>query len=262
MIVDCHCHAGKGDILQAPWNTDAPIGAHLRRARAAGIQRTVVFAPFHSDYAQANAQVAAIVQRHAKELIGFAFVHCGRDAGRIGRMVEQAVDQWNFRGIKVHGRDAMPTRELCEVALAFKLPVLVDVIGKAHVVDMFAPQYPAVNFIIPHLGSFGGDFRAHQQVIDQMVRYPNVYGDTSNVYRFDYLLQAVRRAGPHKLLFGSDGPWLHPAVELLKVRLLRLPPPAAAMVLGGNILRLMGGTRPAASAAASKAHRHKLLQKK
>jgi predicted TIM-barrel fold metal-dependent hydrolase len=211
----------------------------------------VVFAPFHSDYGRANAQVAAIVRRHPKELIGFAFIHTTRDAGRIGSMVEQAVGQWNFRGIKVHGRDAMPTRELCDVAMAFKLPILVDVIGKAHVVDMFAPQYPGVNFIIPHLGSFGGDFRAHQQVIDQMVRYPNVYGDSSNVYRFDYLVQAIRRAGPRKLLFGSDGPWLHPAVELLKIRLLRLPPAAAALVLGGNILRLMG-MQPAAESAALK----------
>lgn len=240
LIVDCHCHAGKGDMMQAPWNTDAPIEPYLRRARAAGIQRTIVFAPFHSDYAIANAQVARIVRRHPRRLIGFAFVHCQRDAGRLRTMVGQAVQQWGFRGIKVHGKDAMPTREVCEVAREFRIPILADVAGKAYVVDMLAPQYPDVDFIIPHLGSFGGDFRAHQQVIDQMVRYPNVYGDTSGVYRFDYLVQAIRRAGPHKLLFGSDGPWLHPMAELVKVRLLRLDPKAEALVLGGNILRILG----------------------
>jgi len=108
---------------------------------------------------------------------------------------------------------------------------------------MLAPQYPEVDFIIPHLGSFSGDWRAHQQVIDQMTRYANVYGDTSGVYRFDYLVQAVQRAGPEKLLFGSDGPWLHPEAELHKVRLLRLPPAAEALVLGGNIARLMRKVR-------------------
>jgi predicted TIM-barrel fold metal-dependent hydrolase len=248
--------------MQAPWNTDAPIGTYLRRARAAGIDRTVVFAPFHSDYAAANAQVAAIVRRHPRRLIGFAFVHPTRDAGRIGRMVEEAVGKWGFRGIKVHGRDALPTREVCEVAKAFQIPVLADVVGRAEVVDMLAPQYPGVNFIIPHLGSFTGDFRAHQQVVDQMVRYPNVYGDSSNVYRFDYLVQAVRRAGPKKLLFGSDGPWLHPAVELLKIRLLGLPPPAAALVLGGNLMRLMGRpTREASMEMAGAVGRGLLKQK-
>jgi predicted TIM-barrel fold metal-dependent hydrolase len=239
MIIDCHCHAGKGDRMTAPWNTDAPIEPYLRRARAAGIGRTVVFAPFHSDYAQANAQVARIVTQHRPRLIGFAFVHSQRDAGRILQMVARAVRNWGFRGIKVHGQDAMPTREVCEAARAFRLPLLVDVIGQAHVVDMWAPQYPEVDFIIPHLGSFSGDWRAHQQVVDQMARHANVYGDTSGVYRFDYLEQAVRRAGPEKLLFGSDGPWLHPELELHKVRLLGLSPEDEALVCGGNIARLM-----------------------
>ncbi len=243
MIIDCHCHAGKGDSLTAPWNTDAPIEPYLRRARAAGIQRTVVFAPFHSDYARANAEVAGIVARHPRRLIGFAFIHPQRDAGRVLSMVRQAVEQWGFRGIKVHGSDGLPTREVCEAARAYHLPMLVDVIGQAHVVDMLAGQYPDVNFIIPHLGSFSGDWRAHQRVIDQMVRYPNVFADTSGVQRFDYLVQAVRRAGAHKLLFGSDGPWLHPAVELQKVRLLCLPPAQEALVLGGNICRLLSRAR-------------------
>jgi predicted TIM-barrel fold metal-dependent hydrolase len=104
---------------------------------------------------------------------------------------------------------------------------------------MFAPQYPDVNFIIPHFGSFGDEWRAQQQVVDQLVRYPNVFADTSGVRRFDYIVQAVSRAGPHKVLFGSDGPWLHPGVELHKIRLLGLSPEGEALILGGNAMRLM-----------------------
>lgn len=242
-IIDCHCHAGKGDLLTAPWNTSAPIDGHLRRAQAAGIDRTIVFAPFHTDYSRANAEVARIVARHPRRLIGFAFVHPRRDRGSIFKMVERAVREWRFRGIKVHGAEAMATREVCETARAFKLPILVDVIGKMHAVDMFAPAYPDVNFIIPHLGSFRDDFRAHQIMIDQLVRYPNVYTDTSGVRRFDYIIEALRRAGPEKILFGSDGPWLHPALELYKIKLLQLAPAKEAMILGGNILRLLRGAR-------------------
>jgi hypothetical protein len=112
MIIDCHCHAGKGDLMTAPWNTDAPIEPYLRRARAAGIQKTIVFAPFHSDYAEANAEVAKIVARYPGRLMGFAFVHASRDTGRIYDMVRRAVAEWHFRGIKVHGHDAMPTQAL------------------------------------------------------------------------------------------------------------------------------------------------------
>jgi predicted TIM-barrel fold metal-dependent hydrolase len=243
MIIDCHCHAGRGDRMTAPWNTDAPIETYLRRARAAGIDRTVVFAPFHGDYAAANAEVARIVARHPRRLIGFAFVHPRRDAGRIFDMVRRAVVRYGFRGIKVHGYDALPTREVCETAKAFNLPLLVDVIDQASVVEMLAPQYPSVNFIIAHLGSFRDDWKAQQQVVDQLARYPNVYADTSGVRRFDYIVEAIRRAGARKLLFGSDGPWLHPGLELHKVRLLHLAPRAEAAVLGGNVLRLLRGVR-------------------
>jgi predicted TIM-barrel fold metal-dependent hydrolase len=248
MIVDCHCHAGRGDIMTAPWNTDAPIEPYLRRARAARIQKTIVFAPFHSDYAEANAEVARIVARYPDRLVGFSFVHAIRDAGRIHEMVRRAVTEWRFRGIKVHRHDAMPTREICETARQFGVPVLADVAGQAYVVDMLAPQYPDVNFIIPHLGSFSDDWRAQQQVVDQLVRYPNVYTDTSGIRRFDYIVQAVKRAGARKVLFGSDGPWLHPGLELAKVRLLGLPPEQEALVLGGNIIRLIGQSRATVAA--------------
>ena len=66
MIIDCHCHAGKGDKMTAPWNTDAPIEPYLRRARAAGIDKTIVLAPLHGNYEQANRQVASIVARYPR----------------------------------------------------------------------------------------------------------------------------------------------------------------------------------------------------
>ncbi len=243
MIIDCHCHAGKGDTMTAPWNTDAPLDKYLRRARTAGITRTVVFPLFHSDYAEANLQVARIVAKNQNRLIGFAFVHPLRDAGRVFSMISEAVLRWGFRGMKVHGFEGMPTREVCEAAKRFRIPMLVDVGGQAHVIDLFAQQYADVNFIIPHLGSFADDWKAHERVVEQLVRYPNVYADTSGVRRFDYIVEAVKRAGPHKLLFGSDGPWLHPGLELYKIRLLGLPPEDEALILGGNALRLMRTVR-------------------
>jgi uncharacterized protein len=249
MIIDCHCHAGKGDKMTAPWNTDAPIEPYLRRARAAGIDKTVVLAPLHGNYQQANAQVASIVARYPRQLIGFTFVHCRRDAGKILRMVKHAVTRWGFRGIKVHGFEAMPSREVCETARAFHLPILVDVISRPEVVDMFAPEYPDVNFIIAHLGSFTDDWKAHQQVTSQLARYPNVYADTSGVRQFRYLVQAIQRGGPRKLLFGSDGPWLHPGVELHKIRMLGLSPKDEALVLGGNAFRLLRGALAGPGAA-------------
>jgi predicted TIM-barrel fold metal-dependent hydrolase len=239
MIIDCHCHAGKGDIMTAPWNTAAPLDKYLRRARAAGVSKTVVFPAFHSNYRVANRELAKLVRAHGGRLIGFAGVRPRQDRGRVRRMLEIAVRSYGFRGLKVHGQMGFATREVCEAVRDFRIPLLFDVAGRAEVVDMLAPEFPTVDFIIPHFGSFADDWRAQQRVVEQLVRYPNVYADTSGVRRFDYLVEAVRRAGPEKVLFGSDGPWLHPGVEMAKVRALGLPAPQERLILGGNISRLL-----------------------
>ena len=100
--------------------------------------------------------------------------------------------------------------------------------------ELIATEFRDVPFILPHLGSFGDDWRAHLAVIDLLVRHPNVYADTSGVRRFDYLVEAIRRAGAAKLLFGSDGPWLHPGIELAKIRLLGLSAEQFGQVTSAN----------------------------
>jgi uncharacterized protein len=244
MIIDCHCHAGHGDGLTGPWDTAAPLDAYLRRAALAGINRTVLFAAFHSDYVIANREVARIVASRPDRFYGFAFVHPEHDRGRVEAMVRVAVERYGFVGIKIHRHDGRISREVCEVARAFRLPVLYDVMGEVSVVELLAVEYPDVAFIIPHLGSFADDWRAQLALIDLLVRHPNVHADTAGVRRFDLLDQAVRRAGARKILFGSDGPWLHPGVELAKIHALALPPAEETMVLGRNFLRLIAAVQP------------------
>lgn len=243
MIIDCHCHAGKGDGLTGPWDTRASLERYLHRAAQAGIARTVLLAAFHSDYAAANHQVARIVASRPERFYGLTFVHPKRDRGRVYAMVKIAVERYGFVGIKVHRHDARITREICEVARAFRLPVLYDVMGEVSVAELLATEYPEVPFIIPHLGSFADDWRVQLALIDHLVRHPNIHTDTSGVRRFDLLEQAVSRAGAEKVLFGSDGPWLHPGVELAKVQALGLPPDEERLVLGGNFLRLIARLR-------------------
>ncbi len=169
IIIDSHCHAGKGDGVTGPWDTAAPLEQYVRRAAQAGIQRTVLFAAFHSDYSVANREVARIVASRPDRFYGFAFVNAVRDRGRVAAMVGEAVTRFGFCGIKVHRHDAPITREVCEVARAFRLPVLYDVTGEVSVCELLAQEYPDVNFIIPHLGSFADDWRAQLALIDHLV---------------------------------------------------------------------------------------------
>ena len=240
MIIDCHCHAGEGDGLSGPWDSDLQLGRYLARAARAGIARTVLFATFHSDYGRANRSVARLVAKDPQRFYGFAFVHAQRDRGRVHDLVRVAVEEYGFVGIKLHRHDARINGEVCDAARRFRLPVLYDPMGEVAVAEMLAQQYPDVDFILPHLGSFGDDWQAQLALVDHLARHPNIHTDSAGVRRFDLLLEVVRRAGAHKLLFGSDGPWLHPGVELAKIRALGLAPREEVLVMGGNLLRLIG----------------------
>lgn len=243
MIIDCHCHVGIGDGLTGPWDTRASLVEFLHWSENSGINRTVLFAAFHSDYAVANRQVARFVRASPDRFYGFAFVHPIRDRGRVESLIAEAVDRFGFVGIKVHRHDARITREICQAARKYRVPVLYDVMGEVSVCELLAGEYPDVSFIIPHLGSFADDWRAQLAFIDHLTRHPNIYTDTSGIRRFDLLMNAVERAGAEKFLFGSDGPWLHPELELTKVRLLGLPEGEEQLILSGNFLNLIAQVR-------------------
>lgn len=243
LVIDSHCHFGKGDGLTGPWDTAAPLNDYLQWCDDAGIHKTVLFAAFHSDYAVANKAVAQMVKRHPQRFYGYAFLNAERDKGRIVGMVETAVYDYGFCGLKVHRYDARISREICEAARRFSLPVLYDVTGEVSSVELLAKEYPDVAFIIPHLSTFSDDWKAQLAFIDHLVRHPNVYTDCSGVKRFDLLKAAYERAGAAKILFGSDGPWLHPGVELSKIFFLKASPEEEALMLAGNFLRLTKAVR-------------------
>ncbi|WP_254602124.1 amidohydrolase family protein [Cupriavidus taiwanensis] len=239
MIVDFHVHAGQGDGMTGPWDTTAPLADYARRARQAGIAHSVLLPVFQSDYVQGNRDVAALARADPARFTGFAMIHAERDRARTHRMIEEAVLRLGLRGIKVHRHDAPIHRQVCDAARHWRLPVLYDPGGETGALRLLAQTHPEVAFVFAHLGSFADDWAAQRQVVDLIARYPNLFADTSGVRRFDVLEEAFRRAGPGKLLFGSDGPWLHPGLELAKLRALRPTPEAFARMAGGNALRLL-----------------------
>jgi hypothetical protein len=72
VIVDFHCHAGKGDRLTGPWDIAPPLDEYIRWVAKAGINRIVIFATFHSDYAVANDEITRIVASRPGRFYGLA----------------------------------------------------------------------------------------------------------------------------------------------------------------------------------------------
>ena len=77
------------------------------------------------------------------------------------------------------------------------------------------------------------------------MRTPNVYLETSGMPMHTKIREAVERAGVRKVLYGSDVPFHHPQVEMLKVRLSGLPADLVERVLDSNARALFFGDEQA-----------------
>ncbi len=239
-IIDAHCHAGRGlnygqedgDL----WTTYNDPKWTLRRMEEAGIYRTVIFPINNTTYAEANIEIASYVRQWPDKFIGFAKHDAKTEAGKIGALLRHEVRDLGLKGLKLHG---VPSQEMVEAATALKLPILFHPPTVSESLQVVQAN-PQVSFILAHLGSFAsGQWREHVRAIQAAQRLPNLYLDTSSVVFMQYLEQAARELPAEKLLFGSDGPLVDARVELHKIRLLKLPPDKEALVLGGNLRRLL-----------------------
>lgn len=100
---------------------------------------------------------------------------------------------------------------------------------------------PECKIIMAHAGGqpfAKGDWN---RAIMAAQRFDNLYLDTaSSTIDTGFVEACVAALGARRILFGTDTPLLDPWVQLVKIRQTRLPREDMDLILGGNILRLMG----------------------
>jgi predicted TIM-barrel fold metal-dependent hydrolase len=242
-VIDAHCHAGKGlnygknDPPRDPWTTYNDPQWTLRRMDEAGIAQSVIFPISNTTYREANEEIASYVRRWPQRFVGFAKHDAKTEAGKIRDMLRREVRELGLRGLKLHG---VPSQEMVDAVAELQIPILFHPGTVSESLEVVRSN-PKASFILAHLGNFAShDWREHVRAIEAAKRLPNLYLDTSSVVFFEYLEQAARELPAEKLIFGSDGPLVDSRVELYKIRLLKLPREREALVLGGNIRRLLG----------------------
>jgi len=67
----------------------------------------------------------------------------------------------------------------------------------------------------------------------------NIYLETALVGMPGYIRMAVDKVGPDRVIYGSDYPTGHPSSMLANVEAANLKPADKALVLGGNLARLL-----------------------
>ena len=241
-VLDAHTHVDESPALG--WMD--PPEMLIPLLDEAGIRRAVIMAYRDAPAPQLEAfeYVANAVARYPDRL--WAFVRLNpRQPAEAKRLLEYAVRERGFKGLKLHPVSfALPPGhvlvvDLIRVAAQLHVPVLFHSGDDGQSTPLeIAPAAAACPEAAIILGHMGGYFHT-ADAIDVARTYPNVYLETSAMPYPWRIRDAVRAIGPHRVLFGSDGPGCQPALEVDKVRRAGLAEADLALVLGGNLRRLL-----------------------
>ena len=236
MIIDSHVHVKGGDV----YRREFPAEYIIRTMNEAGIDKSVV----HSiclPPRESNDLTFREVRKYPDRLIGFAHaLPLPETLKESITDLERAVNDLGFRGVKIHfgevgGRCSMDlVSPIIEKAVNLDVPCLIDSAGNLDLIREIVKAHPDAKIILAHLGNVRNE-KLIDQVLEVAKANRNVYLDTSYV-RFTWkIADAVERVGAEKVIFGSDGPLIHPLCELAKVKVLKY-------LAGAETT--MGGTRP------------------
>lgn len=202
--------------------------------------------------ATANDYLAEAMRQHPSRIVGFCTVNPYHEQEAWDELERAVV--LGLRGLKLHPPVqgfVLSNRALLDPLLErvhrLRLPVVIHtgvrVGGLPYVlvnladIKVLAQAYTGVTFIVAHMGWGGRDSHG----VDELARdCPNVWFDTAGVNSPTLIRQVADAGAADRILYGSDFPFLHPKVELLRVELAALPAEVEAGVLGGNARRLLG----------------------
>ncbi|MDP4126059.1 MAG: amidohydrolase family protein [Bacillota bacterium] len=250
MIIDGHAHLSE--------STYGNLDLYLEQLKEAGIEGGVVVPGGMMDVRKMteyitgrakpeslipnNAYVAKACSNHQIKLTGYLCVD-PHEANAVDKLAKGFKE--GFRGLKLSpmthqfsfGSKAMAV--LAALCGEHGFPVYSHVVfnpgsSTAKYIGL-AKQFPKTNFILGHMG-FGP---ADTEGLEAAVALDNFFLETSSG-SFLHIKEAVAKAGPEKVIFGSEFPLSNPKVELTKILELKLNDKDLEKIIGGNIQRLLG----------------------
>ncbi len=257
LAIDVHGHYGTyigeaGDQLaDSFYSGDA--AEVVRRASAVNIVLTIVsplsaLKPrFQADSVAGNVEAARVVAQ-ISGLKQYVVIDPLRP--QTFAQAEEMLAQPQCVGIKLHPEEhgyliRDHARPIFEFAARHRAIMLTHSSEKNSLAADFVPwanEFPEVRLILAHIGcGWDGDL-THQVRAIQQTRYDNVFADTSSARSITPRLieWAVREIGVDRVLFGTDTPLYHSAMQRARIEHADLPDGAKWQILRGNALRLFG----------------------
>jgi len=245
LIVDGHVHIGKSTRLQI--DTDGErlvrIADELGFEKICCTDLTALFYDMH----EGNRLLADEIKRFPDRILGYASIHSTRFGRATLEELERCRNDYGMRGLKIYSTPDLSIAEpamipILEKCVELDFPILAHTTPQE--CEYLLSAVPACKLIMAHAGGqpfAKGDWN---RAIMSAQRFPNLYLDTaSSTIDMGFVEACVAALGAERIVFGTDTPLLEPWVQLAKLRQTKLTGPELDLILGGNILRLMGVAR-------------------
>lgn len=235
LIIDAHNHLGDRPGAR---QTGAELVAKLD---ATGVAKAVVFPFVEGNFT--NDFVKDAYDQFPDRLIPYCAVNpWERDAPDI---VRHCITQWGFKGLKLHPTingfhlsNPELVDPLFKIADELGFPIIVhgasDLLNAPPEFAVMAARFPRVPLLMAHMGFFW----SVDQAISFAGQFENLYLETSRAPLFE-IQTAVKRIGAHKVIWGTDSPFVDYEFEFQKMERSTPDRQGYASIVGGNIARLL-----------------------
>lgn len=233
--IDAHAHIQQ---LDYPFNVGITAEEFIALMETYNIERAIV-----SDVNNEN--ISNAVKRYPNKLIGIVWVD-PRSKNALD-LTKLYIEEYGFRGIKLHPLlhmfmpNSKKVHRILDLAQELEVPVFIH---SGHPptslpwqIEDLAKQFPSVPIVMVHMGH--GNAFYIQGAIEIAERCENIYLETSGMPMSAKIAEAYNTV-PDRILFGTDLPCHHPAVEILKILASGLPESALKNIFYENAKRLMG----------------------
>ena len=218
IVCDFHVHLGKSRD-----GTSLDSAELLRIMRSAGVKSAVIFPIDEPDvglsYEPQNKKILKEAKRHP-ELIPFCRLNPRHRKAALAEL--KNCYHAGFRGLKLHPRSEKISpdslNDIFGLVSDMGWPVVLHTSHEKNCHPMSweksFKQFKKIRFIFAHGGK-----DSYQEAIEVAARNPNTFLDTSTL-SYNRTKTILKQLGPERILFASDQPYSHIALEMKKFELI------------------------------------------